>query len=209
MFAEANGFVVRACLLAVGSLIFVSSTSAATPTLQIVGTPPTEAPIGQWYIFSPGATLFGSGSMQFSIENKPRWATFNTTWGRLDGAPQDSDVGSYEGIRISVSNGTERVSLPVFAIKVRTQSGSHSVSLRWDPPLLNEDGSALTNLAGYRIYIGPTARDLTLFTGISNGGLTRFAVQPLAAGTHFFAMSAVNSAGVESRLSPAVSTTLR
>jgi hypothetical protein len=200
MFAEANGFVARACLLAVGSLIFVSSSSAATPALQIVGTPPTEAQVSQWYFFSPGASMLGPGVMRYSIQNKPRWAAFNTTWGRLDGVPQAADVGTYDGIRISVSNGVEAVSLPAFAIRVRAGDALHSVTLRWTPTLLNEDGSALTDLAGYRIYGGTSEHELRLLVTVSTG-LVRYVVEALETGTHFFAVSELNRAGVESKLS--------
>ena len=44
-------------------------------------------------------------------------------------------------------------SLPAFSITV-TQVGLGSMSLSWTPPTQNTDGSALTDLAGYKLYYG-------------------------------------------------------
>ncbi len=81
------------------------------------------------------------------------------------------------------------------------------MSIRWNPPQLNTDGSALTDLAGYRIYMGRAATDLKRIVSIGSG-FTRYTIDALDDGTHFFAISAVNTAGVESALSGPVSATL-
>ena len=89
------------------------------------------------------------------------------------------------------------------AVTARTQptpaSAPGSATLSWLPPTDNEDGSALTNLAGYRIYGGTSAASLSLVSTISNAGITSTVVSNLApATTHYFAVSAYSSNGAES-----------
>ena len=81
------------------------------------------------------------------------------------------------------------------------------VTLSWDPPDENTDGSALTNLAGYRIFYGTSADDLNRVIEISGVGLTTYVVDDLTSGTYYFAIRAYNTLGAESALSKIVSGT--
>ncbi|TMN63495.1 hypothetical protein CWB85_21680, partial [Pseudoalteromonas sp. S1727] len=56
--------------------------------------------------------------LSFSIINKPSWASFNTSTGELSGTPDNSHVGSYAAITISVSDGTVSASLAPFTLAV-------------------------------------------------------------------------------------------
>lgn len=85
-------------------------------------------------------------------------------------------------------------------------SGSASVS--WLPPQQNADGSALTDMAGFRIYYGSGADSLTEVVNIASVGVTRYVIDNLAAGTWFFAVRAFNTAGVEGELSNVASKTI-
>jgi len=95
--------------------------------------------------------------------------------------------------------------LPAFSFAVRSGGKTGSVSLQWIAPTQNEDESALTNLAGYRIYSGLTAADLKLLVDVRNAGLTRYVIEPVEAGRRYFAVTAVSAAGAESDLSRVVS----
>jgi hypothetical protein len=82
------------------------------------------------------------------------------------------------------------------------RTGSGSVTLNWQPPTENADGSALTDLSGYNIYVGTNSsgydyRELRL----DNPGLTANVVENLEPGTYYFAATAFNSSGVESAFS--------
>jgi hypothetical protein len=81
-------------------------------------------------------------------------------------------------------------------------------ALSWTPPTENTDGSALSNLAGYRVYYGASAGALTQKVDINNAGLTAYVLENLPAGTTYFAVVAINSAGVESALSGVGSKTI-
>lgn len=77
-------------------------------------------------------------------------------------------------------------------------SGSASFTLSWTPPTTNTDGSALTNLAGYRVRFGLNSGDYTDVIELDSAGLSRYVVDSVATDTYFVVMTAVNAAGIES-----------
>jgi hypothetical protein len=76
--------------------------------------------------------------------------------------------------------------------------GTGSALVSWVPPTTNTNGSALTNLASFRIYYGTSSSALTRNLPISDVTLRSARVSGLAPGTWFFATRAVNTLGVES-----------
>jgi hypothetical protein len=88
------------------------------------------------------------------------------------------------------------------------QMATGRVSLSWTPPTENTDGSALSNLAGYRVYFGNRADALTQSVDITNAGLTSYVLENLPQGTTYFAVAAYNAAGAESALSGVGSKTI-
>jgi hypothetical protein len=176
--------------------------SATAPS--IFGAPTPNVAAGQSYSFTPQASDPNGDRLTFSVENKPGWAAFDTTTGRLAGTPASADIGTYAHVTIRVSDGREGAELPAFTITV-TGASAGSASLSWVPPTEREDGSALTNLAGYRVYYGQLASALDRQIRVDNPGLSAYVVENLGTGTWFFAVSAVDAAGLESRLSITVS----
>ena len=88
----------------------------------------------------------------------------------------------------------------------RTSTIGATVS--WTPPDTNTDGSALVDLAGYRIYYGTDAASLATQINIATPGLTDYVVEGLAPDTtYYFAVSAYDSSGMESGYSAIVSLT--
>jgi hypothetical protein len=83
-------------------------------------------------------------------------------------------------------------------------AGSQPVTVSWQAPAQNVDGSALTNLAGYHIHYGSASGNYTSTIQVANPGLTTYVIQSLPVGTYYFAISAYNAAGVEGSLSPEV-----
>jgi hypothetical protein len=87
--------------------------------------------------------------------------------------------------------------------------GSGSVTLTWQPPTDNADGSPLIDLSGYTIYVGTDSNDYTFREiRLDNPGLTAYVVENLAPGTYYFAATAINSAGVESVFSAEIAKTI-
>lgn len=72
-------------------------------------------------------------------------------------------------------------------------------ALTWTPPSTNDNGTPLTNLAGYRIIYGMAADVLTSVIEIKDPAAAAYTVDGLTAGqTWYFAMRAFNAAGGES-----------
>jgi hypothetical protein len=176
--------------------------SNSSPTLS--GTPDGTVLENSFYEFAPDANDPEGDSLTFSIVNKPGWADFDPTTGALYGTPSAADVGRYDSIGISVSDGRATAELSAFAIEV-TSIALGSVTLAWQPPTENTDGTALTDLAGYRIYYGLDPQNLSDVIELANSGVTSYVVDNLTSNTWYFAATALNSKGVESSLSsPAV-----
>ena len=85
---------------------------------------------------------------------------------------------------------------------------TYSATVSWSVPLLNTDGTSLTDIAGYRIYYGTSPSNLSRSVSISGNGITSHVISGLAPGTYYFAVATLNSTGVTSDLSNAASKTL-
>lgn len=168
------------------------------PTIS--GNPPAAVMVGETYSFTPQASDPDGDVLTFTVENKPTWANFDSSTGRVWGVPTLGNIGRYGAIRLSVSDGVASTSMSGFAIDV-TQQGTVSTSLSWNAPTLNEDGSALTDLAGYKIYYGRSSGSYSNLIRIDNASVTTYVVENLSPDTYYFAATAFNTSGVESRFS--------
>ena len=188
--------------------ITVTSPTPANSPPTITGTPPTSVEVGTNYSFLPTANDPDGDSLTFSIAGLPAWAAFDSTTGSLSGTPAVGDENVYSNIMIGVSDGEFTDSLGPFSIDVLSSgTGTGSVTLNWTAPTQNEDGSTLTDLAGYTIYWGTTPGNYTDTTTINNPGITTFTVDGLAPGTYEFVATSLNAAGIESTYSnPATKT---
>jgi hypothetical protein len=185
-----------ASLAAFGITVNASTTpppSNSPPTIS--GAPATSVNVGSSYSFQPTASDPEGATLAFSISNKPAWATFNTTTGRLSGTP--SAAGTASNIVVSVSDGTTTVSLPAFTIAANAAT-TGSATLSWVAPTQNTDGSSLSDLAGYRIVYGTSSSALNQTIQITNPSVTSYVIEDLASGTWYFAVKAYTSGGVES-----------
>ena len=81
-----------------------------------------------------------------------------------------------------------------------------SVTLAWDAPSVSEDGTPLTDLAGYMLYYG-TASPVTVANGtaVDVGAASRHTLTGLAPGTYYVAVSAYDTVANEGPLSAEVS----
>lgn len=179
--------------------------SNSPPTIS--GTPLTSVLAGQSYSFQPSASDINGDTLTFSISNRPSWASFDATTGRLYGTPTSGDVGSYANIRITVSDGAASASLAAFTVTVN-QVANGTATISWIPPTQNTDGTPLTDLAGYRIHYGTSPSALNLVVDINNPGLTSYMIQNLTPATWYFRLRAYSSDGVESELSNTASKTI-
>ena len=78
------------------------------------------------------------------------------------------------------------------------------VTLSWDAPTTNADGTPLTDLAGYKIYYGTSSHAYS--TAIDVGNVTKHMVSNLENGVvYYFAVTAYDTSGNESNFSNEVS----
>ena len=85
-------------------------------------------------------------------------------------------------------------------IRMLTVSMMGQVTLNWMAPTQNVDGTALTDLAGYRIHYGTTSRNYTDSVPVSNPTTTSRSLS-LITGDYYFAMTALDQQGEESAYS--------
>jgi len=171
-----------------------TTTANQAPTIN--GTPTGQVLVGAAYSFQPTAADAENNSLTFSITGKPSWATFSTSTGLLTGTPGAGDVGQSANIVISVTDGTTQTSLAAFKVTV-VAVALGSATLSWNAPTQNTDGSALTDLSGYKIYWGTTQSNLTNSATVGVG-IQTYMVTNLTSATWYFATTALNSTGAES-----------
>jgi hypothetical protein len=85
---------------------------------------------------------------------------------------------------------------------------SGNATLYWEAPTSNTNGTALTDLSGYRIYYGASEDDMIETVQIGSVGIQTYVIENLSAGTWYFAVRALSSEGTESPLSEIVSKTI-
>ena len=93
-------------------------------------------------------------------------------------------------------------------IACSTPGNGAATVVSWTAPTTNTDDTALVNLAGFKIVYGNSASALTQSKSISSASATSADVGALAAGAWFFAVRAINAAGVESGNSNVASKTV-
>jgi hypothetical protein len=93
---------------------------------QIVGVPSSTAQVGQAYQFTPSATDTDGDVLTFRIENRPEWAIFSPSTGRLEGTPPSTARPIYQRILISVTDGKAFSELPAFDLSVQGGTGTNS-----------------------------------------------------------------------------------
>jgi hypothetical protein len=180
---------------------YFTSNSRCTDALEpenqapvISGNPTNSVDAGGSYSFTPNASDDDNDSLTFSVTNLPAWAQFNNQTGALSGSPSADDVGSYNNIVITVSDGTDQASLSAFRITVNAvvaEPETGSISLSWVAPTTRTDGSTLnlSEIQGYCIYIGTTRNNLEMVADINQGDRTNYVLDNLDLGEYYVAVS--------------------
>ncbi len=180
--------------------------SNTAPTIS--GIPGESALPDSRYVFRPSASDADGDSLSFSIQNRPSWANFSSSTGRLYGVPDAADVGNYSNITISVSDGRATAALPAFSIAVQSSADqTGSVSLSWAAPTARSDGTplAFSEIAGYSIHYGSAPGEYSSTIGIDDPSTTSVTIADLPVGTYHFVLTALDTSGQESDYSGVVS----
>ena len=177
-----------------------SSTNSAP---SISGSPTLSVVQNSVYEFVPSATDPDGDPLTFNTLNKPPdWTSFNSVTGALTGTPTEANIGRTKGISIGVTDGMAITFLPSFRITVDA-IGPTSATLSWTIPNLNEDGTPLMDLAGFRIHYGTkTGKYTEPPIIVDNPGVSALVIENLSFGsTYFFVVTAFDESGNESEFS--------
>ncbi|HUN76476.1 MAG TPA: fibronectin type III domain-containing protein [Steroidobacteraceae bacterium] len=80
-----------------------------------------------------------------------------------------------------------------------------SITLQWSAPTENTNGTALTDLGGYKIYYGTSRYQLDSIVTLTNPGLLTYVIDGLTVGIqYYFAVTALATDGTESPQSEVV-----
>ena len=199
------GPILFGCLTAEESISTGASGNSA-PTIS--GIPAWGTKYDEMYNFEPNASDADGDTLTFDVQNKPSWANFDSSTGKLYGQPTLADLGEYGNIVVSVSDSTSNASLPAFSVTV-TQTASGTVTLNWVAPTQNTDGSPLMDLAGYNIYYRKNSGSYNQAVRLGNPGITTYVVDQLSPATYYFAATAFSSTGVESSFSGEITRTIQ
>jgi len=172
----------------------------------VSGVAPTRVMAGSAYRFQPLASDAAGNAMWFAIRNKPPWTEFNSHTGLLTGTPTSAEIGTYRDISIHVTDGQMSGSTSAFSITVLPRTGEATLS--WTRPTENTDGTALTDLAGYRLYYGRSPSDLSNVIELPDQSRHTYTIENLTVSTWFFAIRAYTTSGLESTMSQIVSKSL-
>ena len=180
----------------------VSGSVSGTTTLTI--SPATLVSIA---VTPANTTIAGSTSQQFKAtgaysDGSAQDLTANVTWSSSNtGAATISNAAGSQGLASSNAAGSSTIKAVLGTVSGTTNLVvvNRSATLSWDKPLTNTDGTALTDLAGYRLYYGTGAGTYTKTVDVGN--VTTYTINTLAQGTYYFAVKAVNSSGAESDFS--------
>lgn len=121
---------------------------------RISGTPTTSVQAGQQYSFQPVGSDPDGDTLTYSITNRPSWATFTASTGRLSGTP--AAAGTFSNIVVRVSDGRATASLPAFAIVVSAAPVPPPTSNR-TPTISGTPSTSAT--VGSAYVFQPTASD--------------------------------------------------
>lgn len=167
----------------------------------ISGTGESSVIVGNEYRFAPNASDADNDDLSFSVSNLPSWADFNSTTGVFSGLPSSEDVGVYNSIVITVTDGTATASLsPLSITVVEPEPTIGDIALGWVPPSTRTDGTTLdmSEIAGYKIYMGTTANNMEQIIDLADSTIREYLVENLDVGDYYFAVTTYDLDGNES-----------
>jgi len=165
----------------------------AGPAMSIVAVSASTR-VGASYQLTPKVTGAAGLILTFSATNLPPWARIDAATGQITGTPGTTDIGEYESITIAAADATHRIASSPFSINVIGPPAAH---LAWRKPEMRVDGSALDDLAGYRIVYGRNPEDLDRSIFIDDPDQLTYDFNTLEAGAWYFAVIALTANGLE------------
>jgi len=160
------------------------------PTIS--GTPATTIAASSEYTFTPTAKDVDNDTLSFTIQNKPSWASFDTTTGTLNGTPSTADIGIYSNIIITVDDGRGgTASLTAFSIEVTALTSSTNITAS----IFNNESYTynLPTSATYEVINNPSSG--TLIVDYGTGVITYTPISTFV-GTDTFSIKVITSSSI-------------
>ncbi|NIO55187.1 MAG: hypothetical protein GTN72_03420 [Candidatus Latescibacteria bacterium] len=180
-------------------------------TTSLPLTPPGAATYPATWITTTGANLNGTVNPNgFATEAWFEWGTSSSSLSNRTGK-QSMGSGTLSRDIQHTLPGLGQGQTYYYRIAVSSQAGTmkgaveqfttdtSDVTLRWQPPTTNVDGSAVDDLAGYRVYYGMSSRNYSHVIDVGN--VTSYTVKNLPTGKFYFALTSYDHAGNESGFS--------
>jgi hypothetical protein len=137
------------------------------------------------------ATLSWSGTSVSNCRASGAWSGPRSASGTEEIGPLGADASFTLTCESSAGNLISMTSVLV------TDGGT---TLSWVPPTENTDGTPLTKLLGYRIYVGTASRSYTSSIDLADAAATKHFIA-LSRGEYYLAMTALDGEGKESGFS--------
>jgi hypothetical protein len=120
------------------------------------------------------------------------------TWSTTPVATSCAASGAWSGTKFASGSETVAQITTSKSYTLTCSWGNGTATVNWSIPTQNADGSALKDLAGFKVVFGNSATALSQSKSISDPKATSTTLPALASGNWYFAVRAVNSAQVES-----------
>lgn len=144
------------------------------------------------------AQTAGVVSLSASPSSGTGSVTPKLTWSTNPAAASCAASGGWSGTK--AASGSQTLS----TIKSNTNYtltctwGTGSANVSWTPPTTNTNGTALTNLASYKVLYGTSSGALTRVKTVDDPTSRGTSIASLTPATWYFAVRSVNSSGTES-----------
>jgi hypothetical protein len=149
-----------------------------------------------------------TGSTESTAAGTPTTAAEPTTAAQTTSTTADTTTTTAKTPTTAAKGPTSPFKPPTSPSPLPTPSTSNA-TLSWLAPTKNTNGTALTDLRGYKIYYGTSAKQLNQQVALSNPGIQTYVVDGLSVGVrYYFTIAALASDGTESVQSPVVSETI-
>ena len=192
-----------------GSISGSTTLTVTSATLVSIAVTPTNQSI------SLGATQQFTATGTYSNSSTQNLTTAVTWKSSTAAIASISNAAGSNGLATSVAAGSTTITATsgsVSGTATLAVTGSGVVSLAWDAPTTNTDGSSLnpaTDLSLYKIYYGSASLTYATVVNVTNPGTTTISkTLNLSPGTYYFSVTTVDSSGQESSYSNEVMKTI-
>jgi hypothetical protein len=137
--------------------------------------------------------------LNYSTSNFPPFLTLDPNTSIIFGTPKLQDIGVYQDIKISISDGINTIIAGPYTVQVEKEL--FKIEVTWTEVTQDVDSDNISNVSGYKIYLSKALDDYYQEVTIEDSTIISHNIGRLAAGTYFISMKSYLTSGLESELS--------